>query len=156
MTKKQIIAGVEIKKLQRIADERGYLMEMLRCDDEVFERFGQCYVALNYPGVIRAWHYHKKQNDFFAVVKGEIKVVLYDMREDSPTRGMVNEFFLGEANPILLKIPVGVPHGYKTVGVEPSLLLNFPTQPYDPNDPDEFRMPYDTKDIPYDWDIVFK
>jgi dTDP-4-dehydrorhamnose 3,5-epimerase len=142
--------------LKRNVDERGYLMEMLRADDAVFERFGQCYVAMNYPGVIRAWHYHKKQNDFWVVVKGEIKVGLYDAREDSPTKGVVNEFFLGENNPVLLKIPIGVLHGYKTVGVEPSLLLNFPTQPYNPSDPDEYREPHDSEKIPYDWEIVME
>jgi len=149
-----MIAGVETKKLRPLVDERGYLMEMLRSDDDIFEQFGQCYVALNYPGVIRAWHYHKKQTDFWVVVKGGIKAVLYDAREDSPTKGEVNEFFLSEANPILLKIPIGVLHGYKTIGVEPSLLVNFPTQPYKADDPDEYRQPYDTEDIPYNWDIV--
>ena len=78
-------------------------MEILREDDEIFERFAQVYVALNYPGVIRAWHYHKLQNDFFVVVRGMIKVALYDAREDSSTKGEVNEFFLGEQNNILLK-----------------------------------------------------
>ncbi|MGQ9631377.1 MAG: dTDP-4-dehydrorhamnose 3,5-epimerase family protein [bacterium] len=150
-----MIDGVEIKQLKRNADERGFLMEILRCDDPIFEKFGQVYVSLNYPGVIRAWHYHKKQTDLFAVVKGMVKVALYDSREGSPTYGQVQEFFLGENNPILLKIPVGVLHGYKTIGVEPSLLLNFPTEPYSRDDPDEYRKPYDSPDIPYDWGIKF-
>ena len=102
---------------------------------------------------MRAWHYHKKQDDYFVVVKGMVKVALYDAREGSPTRGQVDEFFLGEENNILLKIPVGVMHGYKTVGTEPSLLDNFPSEPYDPQQPDEYRLPRDTDQIPYDWDI---
>lgn len=150
-----MIDGIEIKQLKRNADERGFLMEILREDDPIFERFGQCYVSLNYPGVIRAWHYHKKQNDVWAVAKGMVKAVVYDCREGSPTYGEVNEFFLGDNNPILLKIPVGTMHGYKTVGVEPSLLLNFPTKPYDPKDPDECREVWDSENIPYDWDIKF-
>lgn len=150
-----MIQGIEIKQLKRHADERGYLMEMLREDDEIFEHFGQSYVSLNYPGVIRAWHYHKKQNDFWVCVKGMIKAVVYDSREDSPTYGEVNEFFMGDNNPILLKIPVGVMHGYKTVGVEPSLLVNFPTMPYNREDPDEYREPWNSEKIPYDWDIKF-
>lgn len=154
MKQRKMIDGVEIKQLRRFVDERGYLMEMLRSDDPMFEQFGQSYVALNYPGVIRAWHYHKMQTDFWVCVKGEIKVGLYDAREDSPTKGVVNEVYLGEHHPILLKIPIGVMHGYKTVGVEPSLLINFPTQPYNPADPDEYRVPYDTETIPYDWEIV--
>lgn len=148
-----MIEGVAIKHLKVNADERGSLMEILRTDDEIYERFGQVYVSLNYPGVIRGWHYHKKQTDFFAVVKGMVKVALYDARQGSPTEGEINEYFLGERNNLLLRIPVGVYHGYKTIGVEPSLLLNFPTEVYNRDDPDEFRVPWDSKDIPYDWAI---
>jgi dTDP-4-dehydrorhamnose 3,5-epimerase len=148
-----VIEGVEIKQLTKYADERGSLMELLRCDDAIFRKFGQAYVSLNYPGVVRGWHYHKKQDDHIAVVKGMAKVALYDAREGSPTQGQVDEFFLGEQNNILVKIPMGVMHGYKTVGVEPSLLINFPTEPYDPQQPDEYRLPWDTDQIPYDWAI---
>ena len=151
-----MIEGIKVKKLTPHADERGCLTEILRSDDELFERFGQIYVSLNYPGVIRAWHYHKKQDDFWAVVKGMVKAVLYDLREDSPTKGEVQEVFLGEQNPVLLKIPVGVMHGYKTIGVEPSLLINLPTDPYNAAEPDEYRMPYDTSEIPYDWEIKMR
>jgi dTDP-4-dehydrorhamnose 3,5-epimerase len=148
-----VIEGVEIKQLTKHADERGYLMELLRCDDTIFRKFGQAYVSLNYPGVVRGWHYHKKQDDHFAVVKGMVKVALYDAREGSPTRGQVDELFLGEQNNILLKIPVGVMHGYKTVSTEPSFLINFPSEPYDPQEPDEYRLPWDSDQIPYDWAI---
>jgi dTDP-4-dehydrorhamnose 3,5-epimerase len=148
-----VIEGVEIKQLTKHADERGSLMELLRCDDAIFHKFGQAYVSLNYPGVVRGWHYHKKQDDHLAVVKGMAKVALYDAREGSPTQGQVGEFFLGEQNNILLKIPMGVMHGYKTVGTEPSLLINFPSEAYDPQEPDEYRLPWDTDQIPYDWAI---
>lgn len=150
-----MIDGVEIKQLKRHADERGFLMEMLREDEPIFEHFGQAYVSLNYPGVIRAWHYHNKQDDLWVVPKGMVKAVIYDCREGSPTHGEVNEFFLGDNNPILLKIPVGTMHGYKTIGTEPSLLINFPTRPYDPADPDEYRESWDSESIPYDWDVKF-
>ena len=151
-----MIQGVEVKRLTRHADERGYLMEILRSDDEIFSKFGQCYVSMNYPNVIRAWHWHQKQDDHFVVVKGMIRVGLYDMRESSPTRGEVNEFYLGENNDIVLKIPVGVAHGYKTVGVEPSLLVNFPSEVYNREEPDEQRLPWDTDQIPFNWEIEFK
>ncbi len=151
-----MIQGVEVKRLTRHADERGYLMELLRSDDEIFNKFGQCYVSMNYPNVIRAWHWHQKQDDHFVVVKGMIRVGLYDMRESSPTRGEVNEFYLGENNNIVLKIPVGVAHGYKTVGVEPSLLVNFPSEAYNREEPDEQRLPWDTDQIPFNWEIEFK
>lgn len=150
-----MIEGIEVKPLKRHADERGFLMEMLREDDAIFEHFGQAYVSLNYPGVIRAWHYHKKQHDFWVVPKGMVKAVVYDCREGSPTYGEVNEFFLGDNNPAMLKIPIGTMHGYKTIGTEPSLLINFPTKPYDPKDPDEYREAWDSDNIPYNWDIKF-
>ena len=151
-----MIDGVVIKQLKPHADERGFLMEIIRSDDEFFEKFGQCYVSLNYPGVIRAWHYHRKQVDYFAVVKGNVKVGLYDMREGSPTRGQAQAVCIGENNRVVVRIPIGVVHGYKTIGTEPSLLLNFPTQVYNPDDPDEYRIPWDSPDIPFNWDIEFK
>ncbi len=148
-----MIDGIVIKQLKPHADERGYLMEMLRADDPVFETFGQSYVALNYPGVIRAWHYHKLQTDLWVCVKGMIKVGLYDAREGSPTEGEAQAIYMGKNNNILLKIPIGVYHGYKTIGVEPSLLINFPTKPYNPSEPDEYRAPFDSPAIPFDWNI---
>lgn len=150
-----MIQAVEIKQLKPHADERGYLMEMLRADDPIFETFGQTYVAMNYPGVIRAWHYHKEQIDLWVCVKGMIKVGLYDAREDSPTKGETQTVYMGDNNNVLLKIPIGVYHGYKTVGVDPSYLLNFPTKPYDPKQPDEYRAAFDDPNIPFDWEIKF-
>ena len=146
-----MIDGVKVKNLNPNCDERGFLMEILREDDEILDRFGMVYVSLNYPQVVRAWHYHKLQTDYFCVVKGMAKVAIYDRREDSPTRGEINEFFIGEHNPVVIRIPVGVMHGYKTIGVEPCLLLNFPTVPHNRENPDEYRVdPYEN-DIPYDW-----
>src|SRR4030067_3641967 len=99
-----MIDGVKIKKLKVIPDERGRLMEMLRSDDELFIKFGQAYMTTAYPGVVKAWHYHKKQIDNFAAVKGMMKVVLYDNRKDSATHGEANEFFMGERNLIFFQI----------------------------------------------------
>jgi dTDP-4-dehydrorhamnose 3,5-epimerase len=148
-----MIEGVRTVQLQARADERGFLMELLRSDDEHFEKFGQAYASLNYPGVIRAWHWHERQSDLWVVVQGMVKAACFDIREESPTHGEVNEFFLGEQNRQMLIIPRRVAHGYKTVGSEPSLLVNFPTEPYDRGDPDEQRIPFDSPDIPYDWGI---
>ena len=150
-----MIDGIEIKQLKRHADERGYLMEMLRADDNMYQKFAQTYVSMNYPGVIRAWHYHKIQNDVWVCMKSMVKAVVYDCREGSPTHGEVNEFFMGDDNPIMLKIPVGTMHGYKTVGLEPSLLINFPTELYNSQQHDEYREPWDSEKIPYNWDIKF-
>ena len=90
-----MIQGVKTKVLKVISDERGRLMEMLRADDPFFIRFGQVYMTTAYPGTVKAWHYHKKQFDHFVVVKGMMKVVLYDGREKSPTFREINEFFMG-------------------------------------------------------------
>jgi len=146
-----MIDGVKIKQLKVIPDERGRLMEILREDDEIFMRFGQVYLTTGYPGVVKAWHYHKVQNDHFCVVKGMMKVVLYDSRDGSPTKGEVNEFFLGEHRPILLRIPPLVYHGFKTVSMEEALLINVSTQTYQHGAPDEYRIPPHENDIPYNW-----
>lgn len=146
-----MIDGVEIKKLKVIPDERGFLMEMLRSDDDFYQKFGQVYLTVAYPGVVKGWHYHKIQTDHFVVVKGMLKVVLYDDRDGSPTRGEVNEFFMGEQNPMLLVIPRGVLHGMKGVGNEPGYLINIPTEVYNYDTPDEYRVDPHDNDIPYDW-----
>jgi len=149
---KRLIDGVVIKELRLIPDERGYLMEMMRADDAFYTKFGQVYLSVAYPGVVKGWHYHKVQTDHFTIVKGMMKVVLYDDREDSPTRGEVNEFFMGELNPILITIPPGVLHGMKAIGDAPGYLVNCPTEVYDYSEPDEFRVHPHDNDIPYDWD----
>jgi dTDP-4-dehydrorhamnose 3,5-epimerase len=146
-----VIHGVVTKNLRVIPDERGFLMEILRRDDSFFEKFGQAYITVVYPGVVKGWHYHLRQTDHFCVVKGMGKVVLYDRRPDSPTKGEINEFFMGERNPILLRIPPGVVHGIKGIGVEPAYLLNIPDEPYDYAQPDEHRIAPHGGEIPYDW-----
>lgn len=145
------IAGVETKPLKVIPDQRGRLMEILRCDDPLFEKFGQVYMTTGYPGVIKAWHFHRKQTDHWAVVRGMALVALYDQREDSPTRGQVNEFFLGVHNPMLVKIPPGVLHGFKCISEEEVIIVNVPTEPYNYKEPDEFRVPAHDPAIGYNW-----
>lgn len=147
----ELIEGVRVKPLRVVPDERGRLMEMLRCDDDLFIKFGQSYMTTAYPGVVKGWHYHKLQTDHFVTVKGMIKLVLYDSRADSPTRGRVNEFFMGEHNPILVQIPPYVLHGFKCVSETEAMVINFPTEPYRYEDPDEFRVPPHDPGIPYDW-----
>lgn len=148
-----LIDGVKTRALRRVPDERGFLTEMLRNDWEEFERFGQAYITAAYPGVVKGWHYHKKQTDHFVGVIGMSKVVLFDSRDNSPTKGLINEFFIGEQNPMLVKIPPLVIHGYKPVGDRMSAIVNFPTELFNYQEPDEFRIPYDSPDIPYDWAV---
>ena len=147
----ELIDGVKVKKLRVIPDERGWLMEILRDDDEIFRKFGQVYLTTAYPGVVKAWHYHKKQWDNFTCIKGMMKVALYDPRDDSPTKGMINEFFIGEKNPMLISVPPMVYHGFKAIGNETAYFLSIPTEHYNYDDPDEYRLPPDTPEIPYDW-----
>lgn len=146
-----MIDGVKVKKLKVIPDERGFLMEMLRSDDDIFQNFGQVYLSVAFPGVVKGWHYHKKQTDYFTVIKGMAKVVLYDNRDDSPTHAEINEFFMGELNPILIVIPPFMLHGIKGIGNEPAYLINCPTETYNYDQPDEFRLPPHSDEIPYDW-----
>jgi dTDP-4-dehydrorhamnose 3,5-epimerase len=146
-----LIEGAKLIPLKTICDERGSLMEILRRDAPHFEKFGQAYVTTAYPGVVKGWHYHKVQTDRFCVLAGMMKVVLYDDRDNSPTRGRINEFFLGERQRALLVIPPLVLHGFKCIGVHEAMVLNIPTEPYDHANPDEYRVPPHENDIPYDW-----
>ncbi len=147
-----MIKGVKTKKLKVIPDERGRLMEILRCDDDVFLKFGQVYMTTTYPDVVKAWHMHKKQTDHVACVSGMIKVALYDGRDGSPTFGEISQFFIGEHNPILVQIPPGVYHGWMCVSQNEAVVINIPTELYDYESPDEYRLDAHTDEIPYDWE----
>lgn len=145
------IEGVKIKKLRVIPDERGWLMEILRADYELFERFGQAYLSTVYPGVVKGWHFHKAQRDNMCVIKGMAKLVLYDGREESATKGNLLELFIGERNPVLVSIPPGVLHGMKGIGSETAMFINIPTELYDYSEPDEYRVDPHSGEVPYDW-----
>jgi dTDP-4-dehydrorhamnose 3,5-epimerase len=146
-----MIDGVKVKDLKVIPDERGSLMEMLRSDDPDFTKFGQVYMTMVYPGVVKAWHYHKKQTDHFVCVSGMAKVALYDDREGSPTRGETNTFVIGWQRQRMVIIPPGVFHGFTPAGPDPAYIVNIPTELFDYDQPDEFRRPADDPDIGYDW-----
>lgn len=145
------IQGVKTKSLRLIPDERGWLLEILRSDEnDLFTKFGQVYVSATYPGVVKAWHYHQHQVDNFACVAGMVKLVLVDTRPDSATNGTINEFFVGVQNPMLVQVPNLVYHGWKCISVEPSLVVNVPSEPYQRDAPDEYRLePHGA--LPYDW-----
>jgi len=146
-----MIQGVVIKKLKVVPDERGRLMEILRNDEGFFSGFGQVYLTTAYPGVVKAWHAHRKQVDNLTIVKGMAKFVLYDGREGSPTRGEINEFYVGEHNPILISIPTGVFHGFKCISSSECLAINIPSEVYRADNPDEIRLDPYRSEIPYDW-----
>jgi dTDP-4-dehydrorhamnose 3,5-epimerase len=146
-----MIEGVQVKKLKVIPDERGRLMEILRCDEEIFMKFGQVYLTTTYPQVVKAWHYHRVQTDFITCVKGMLKLVLYDDRKGSPTYGEINEFFIGDYNPCMVRVPNMVYHGWKCISEEEALVVNAPTEPYNGSEPDEFRLDPHNNSVPYRW-----
>lgn len=150
-----MIEGVAVKPLRVFPDERGRLMEILRDDDELFDRFGQIYMTTVYPGVVKAWHCHKDQSDRVAVVHGMIKLVLCDWRPDSPTHRQIQEFFIGEHNPLLVRIPPMVLHGWKCIAEKETVVVNIPNRHYEYKSPDEIRLPWDSPEIGYDWSIKF-
>jgi dTDP-4-dehydrorhamnose 3,5-epimerase len=151
-----MIDGVATKKLEVIPDERGRLMECLRNDDELFIQFGQMYMTTTFPGVVKGWHLHRKQWDNVVCVKGMIKLVLFDDRAESPTNGQLDQFFIGEHNPTLVRIPPGLWHGWKCVGPEEAYIVNAPTEVYVYDAPDQEELPHDTDRIPYDWGIALR
>ena len=149
-----MIEDVVAKQLKQIADERGWLIEIIRNDWEHFRKFGQAYVTAAYPQVVKAWHMHRKQTDNITCIKGMIKLVLHDRRTKSKTKGETNEFVIGERNPTLVQIPPEVWHGFKTLSEDYALILNIPTELYDYKKPDENRLPPDTDKISYDWKLA--
>jgi len=146
-----LIDAVAVRSAKVLPDERGRLGEILRADDPWFEKFGQVYFTTTYPGVIKAWHYHKKQTDNFYVIKGTVKLALYDQRKQSETNGTVNELYLGEHCPGLVKIPPGVQHGWMCVSQTEAYIVNIVSEMYNYDQPDEFRTDPHENDIPYDW-----
>ncbi len=146
-----MIKGVNVKKLKIVPDDRGRLMEILRSDDKIFKKFGQVYMTTAYPGVVKAWHFHQKQDDNFACVYGKIRLALYDARKNSPTYKEVNEFILSTDDPILVTIPRMVYHGFKGIADCESIVINTPTLPYDYKKPDEERLDAYDNEINYDW-----
>ena len=156
-----MIDGVKIKELkvhQDIPDREegkekpGFLMEVLRDDDELLKKFGQTTFTVAYEGTIKAFHYHKKQDDLWFVATGKAMVVLHDLRNDSPTKGETQVIYTGKDDYKLILIPEGVAHGYKVVSKEPVLLFYHTTESYDAENPDEERLPFDDPQIGFDWE----
>ena len=143
------IKGVKVKSQKLIVDSRGFLMELMRPDWEEFEEFGQTYATMCLPDVVKGWHFHYEQVDFFNCVSGMAQVFLFDDRAGSPTQGVINEFVIGPLNPQMVRIPNLVWHGFMAVSTESALIINSPTKKYDYNAPDEYRAPWDS--FGYDW-----
>jgi len=151
----ELIDGVILKDTKLFSDERGFLTELIRLDDDELkaQNIKQFIASYSYPGMIKGWHLHSKQEDHLICVTGMVKVALYDYRKDSPTYKVINEIFMGEKNPRIVYIPPGIFHGTKNVGNEISVVIGMPSLFYDPEDVDERRVnPINNDIIPYDWD----
>lgn len=151
-----MIHDVEIDEIEVNEDERGSLTEIWRSDWDVYQGKNEpamSYFSETYPGIVRAWHRHNRgQIDHFVVPRGKAKVGVYDNRNRSPTEGELNTYILGEGNMNVIRIPGDCWHGFKAIGDKRTLLINFPTNLYDYENPDEERLPPDTDKIPMDWD----
>jgi len=148
------IQGVRTKPLKWLKDDRGRLMEILRCNDEIFKGFGQIYITVCNPGFVKGWHYHKYQDDSFIIISGTLRVGLYDARDDSPTKGVAAEYILSVDDPYILQIPRGVVHGFECVGDVEAMVLNVPNMPYNHEHPDELRIDPFENDIPFKWNAT--
>lgn len=147
-----MIEGVKIKNLTIHGHDRGSFMELLRSDEALLTQFGQASLSTTYPGVIKAFHWHEKQDDLWFVLAGNAQIVLHDVRKDSPTYKQTDVLYAGELyEPKLILIPVRVAHGYRVLGNKPVIMVYFTTQPYNPKDPDEKRIPFDDPEIGFDW-----
>ena len=146
-----MISGVNIQPLRQILDERGKIMHMLRATDGHFISFGEIYFSWVNPGAVKAWHIHERMVLNYAVPVGNIKLVLFDDRADSPTRGEVQEIFLGPDNYALVTIPALVWNGFKGIGTAPAMVANCSSIPHDPLEIK--RLDPTSKTIPYDWGI---
>ena len=146
------IAGVQVVPLERIADDRGAVLHMLRATDPHFRGFGEIYFSSVYPGVVKAWKNHRRLTANYACVHGRIRIVLYDDREDSSTRGELLEVVVGPDEHALVVIPPGIWHGFQGLGEPVSILANCATEPSSPDELD--RRDPTSSAIPYQWGSI--
>lgn len=146
-----MIDDVVLKECRVHTDDRGLLIEIVRDDEPVFRQVRQTTFTVAYPGVIKAFHWHRRQWDVWFFTTGMAQVVLHDLRAESPTRGRTQVLFMGERRPATVAIPPGVAHGYRVLGTVPAGLVYHTTERYDPTDPDEQRIPWDDPAIGFDW-----
>lgn len=153
-----LIEGVRVSPVSLWADDRGYFLEVARMKCGLPAGFPpestQVSAALSYPGAIKAFHFHRRQTDFWTVVEGMFQVALVDLRPGSPTFGRKNTLYVGVLRPWQILIPPGVGHGYKVIGTAPALLVYLTDRFYDPSD--EGRIAYNDPGIAYDWELQHK
>ncbi|MGA8029457.1 MAG: dTDP-4-dehydrorhamnose 3,5-epimerase family protein [Bryobacteraceae bacterium] len=153
-----LIADVEIEPFTLWPDDRGYFLEVARLGRGLIQAFPssttQVSAAFNYPGIVKAFHFHKFQTDYWVPAGGLLQVALFDLRCGSRTYGAKNTLYVGTLRSWQLLIPPGVAHGYKVIGDHPSMLVYVTNRTYNPDD--EGRIPYDHAAIAYDWELQHK
>lgn len=157
-TSADLIAGVEIRPYALWPDDRGYFLEVARLGQGLVADFSsastQVSAALNYPGIIKAFHYHRFQTDYWVPTAGLLQVALIDLRRGSKSFGAKNTLYVGALRPWQVLIPPGVAHGYKVIGEQPSVLVYVTNRIYDPSD--EGRLPHNHEALAYDWELQHK
>ncbi|HEX4749276.1 MAG TPA: dTDP-4-dehydrorhamnose 3,5-epimerase family protein [Bryobacteraceae bacterium] len=157
-TSADLIADVQINPFPLWPDDRGYFLEIARFGQGLVSSFPsettQVSAAVNYPGIIKAFHYHRFQTDYWVPAAGLLQVVLVDLRTDSRTFGAKNTLYVGALRPWQLLVPPGVAHGYKVIGEQPSILVYVTNRTYNPKD--EGRIAYNDSSIAYDWELQYK
>jgi dTDP-4-dehydrorhamnose 3,5-epimerase len=146
------IEAVHLHEVRHVPRDHGIITEIFRPEwDPTGLPVAQIYQSRLYPGAIGAWSCHMKNVDRLFINQGNVKLVLFDGRENSPTFRRINEYHVGDARPAMMVIPIGVWHGLQNLGAADALMLNFPTRSYNYEDPDHYRLPFDTPEIPYSW-----
>jgi dTDP-4-dehydrorhamnose 3,5-epimerase len=157
-TSPDLIVDVVVNPFPVWPDDRGYFLEVARLGQGLVADFpastSQVSTAFNYPGIIKAFHFHRRQTDFWVPAAGLLQVALVDLRRNSRTFGAKNTLYLGALRPWQLLIPPGVAHGYKVIGEQPSVLVYITNRNYDPQD--EGRIAYNHSSMAYDWELQHK
>lgn len=146
------IEGVSLREVLHVPRDHGVITELYRAEwDPTGLPVGHVYQSRLFPGAIGAWSCHVKSIDRLFVNQGLLKLVLFDGRPDSATHGHLMTLHVGDPRPTFVVIPTGVWHGLHNVGATDALMVNFPTHAYDYEDPDHWRLPFDSPEIPYSW-----
>jgi dTDP-4-dehydrorhamnose 3,5-epimerase len=148
------INGVSVREVLHVPRDHGVITEIFRPEwDPTGLPVVHIYQSRLYPGALGAWSCHQRSTDRLFVNQGQLKIVLFDGREDSKTSGLIMELHAGDARPSLIVVPPGVWHGLQNLGSTDALILNCPTEAYDYKDPDHYRLAYDSAEIPYAWNV---
>jgi dTDP-4-dehydrorhamnose 3,5-epimerase len=148
------IDGVSVREVLHVPRDHGVITEIFRPEwDPTGLPVVHIYQSRLYPGALGAWSCHQRSTDRLFVNQGQLKIVLFDGREDSKTSGLIMELHAGDARPSLIVVPPGVWHGLQNLGSTDALILNCPTEAYDYKDPDHYRLAYDSAEIPYAWNV---